>query len=181
LLKKKSKTTNGIDDVSYKSYLEKKGHNFFSSFDEAIRKKKKFDIVFSLSELEHKYNPIFFLKKIKKVMSRFGTLILRIPNYYNIYSILLGKYFYKYDYRTSHNFYFSVKNIQILLDKVGLKTKNKFGLHEYEFNHLLAYIHLKKRVYGNYKRILAKKNELILKKNIENSFNSTSLVYILKK
>ena len=40
ILKKKSKTTSGIDDISYKSYLEQNSHNYFSSFDVAIKKKK---------------------------------------------------------------------------------------------------------------------------------------------
>ncbi len=180
ILKKKSKTTSGIDDISYKSYLNQNGHNFFQSFDHAFNQKKKFDIILSLSELEHKYDPISFLKKIKAVLSKSGRIILRIPNYYNIYSMLLGNYFYKYDFRTSHNYYFSTKSMDHLIKKAGLKVEKKIGYHEYDFNHLLAYANSKKRVTGTYKKIFNQKNEIIFKKNIENSFTSTSLLYILK-
>ena len=31
-----------------------------------IIKEKKFDVILSLSEFEHKYDPIYFLKKLKK-------------------------------------------------------------------------------------------------------------------
>lgn len=40
-LKKEARTTNGIDDKYYKDYLEQNGHNYFSSLNDAIDKKKK--------------------------------------------------------------------------------------------------------------------------------------------
>lgn len=180
VLKKKSKSTSGIDDKSYKAYLNSGGHNYFSSFDEAINNKKKFDIVLSLSELEHKCDPIDFMKKVKKVLSKSGKILLRIPNYKNIYSMILGDFFYKYDFRSSHNYYFSEKNIDLLIKKVDLTVEKKLGFHEYEFNHLLAYIREKKRIGGLYKKVVSEKDEILLKKNIEKSFISTSLVYIIK-
>ena len=94
--------------------------------------------------------------------------------------MLLGNYFYKYDFRTSHNYYFSTKSMDHLIKKAGLKVEKKIGYHEYDFNHLLAYANSKKRVTGTYKKIFNQKNEIIFKRNIENSFTSTSLLYILK-
>ena len=41
ILKKKSKKTTGIDDISYKKYLNQNGHEYFENFSEAIKKKKK--------------------------------------------------------------------------------------------------------------------------------------------
>lgn len=180
ILKKESKTTSGIDDSSYKEYLNQNNHNFFPDFDKVIYKKKKFDVILCLSELEHKYDPITFLKKMKRVLSKSGRIILRVPNYHNIYSMILGNYFYKYDYRTSHNYYFSSKNMDLLIKKVGLKIEKKIGFQEYKFNHLLEYARSKRRVTGPYKKVLSNKTESVLKKNIENSFSSTSLIYILK-
>ena len=74
----------------------------------------KFDIIFSLSEIEHKFDPISFLRKLKKVLAANGIIIIRIPNFNNVYMKLLGKSFFKYDYRISHNFYFSEKNLDLL-------------------------------------------------------------------
>ena len=62
---KKAKFTAGVDNVIYKKYLTGNNHLFFKNIDEIIKNKVKFDIVFSLSELEHKYNPILFFKKKK--------------------------------------------------------------------------------------------------------------------
>ena len=118
---------------------------------------------------------------MKKVLSRSGRIILRIPNYKNIYGMILGNYFYKFDFRTSHNYYFSDKNLAFMMKRVGLEIEKKIGLQEYDFNHLLEYINLKKRVTGPFRQIINKKNINIVKKNIENSLTSTSLVYILKK
>ena len=43
--------------------------------------------------------------------------------------MILGNYFYKYDYRTSHNYYFSSKNMDLLIKKVGLKIEKKIGFN----------------------------------------------------
>ena len=93
----------------------------------------------------------------------------------------LDKNFFKYDYRISHNFYFSEKNLDILFRKSGFKIINKIGYNEYSFNHLLNYIYSKKRVpTKSLKKYLLKKNEAYVKKNIEKSFSSTSLIYIVR-
>ena len=39
---------------------------FYSSVNEIIAKKIKFDAILSISELEHKINPILFLKNLRK-------------------------------------------------------------------------------------------------------------------
>lgn len=181
ILKKKSKLTAGIDDISYKNYLQKNGHRYFSSVDEIIKSNKNFDIILSLSELEHKFDPYLFLKKLKKILSKDGKLIVRIPNFNNIYKMFLGKRFYKYDFRTSHNYYFSQKNLKILFNKTNLKIVKEIGFQEYDINHLLSYIRSKKRVGSIYKKVLNKKDVNFTKNNIEKSLNSTSLIYILKK
>jgi 2-polyprenyl-3-methyl-5-hydroxy-6-metoxy-1,4-benzoquinol methylase len=180
ILKSKARTTAGIDDKSYKDFLEKNNHNYFSSINNVIKKNKKFDIIFSLSELEHKFDPVKFLKQAKKILSAKGRIILRIPNYKNIYSMLLDNDFYKYDFRTSHNYYFSENNIELLLKKVGFSTEKKVGIQEYDFNHLLAYIKKRKRITGRYPKIFRENINLRVKENIEKSFVSTSLIYIIK-
>ena len=144
--KKKSSHTAGLDDKLYKNFIKRNGHSFYSSVNEIIAKKIKFDAILSLSELEHKINPILFLKNLRKILSDDGKLILRIPNYNNIYKFLLGHDFLKYDFRNSHNYYFSEKNLDIIFSKLKFKTIKKVGMNEYSFNHLLTYLKTKKRV-----------------------------------
>ena len=179
--KKKAKITAGLDDHIYKDHLIKKGHNFYGSLDEIKKNKVKFDIIFSLSELEHKYDPVNFLIRLNKILYNKGILIIRVPNFNNIYKTILGKSFFKYDYRTSHNYYFSLKNLSRLFKITKFKTLNVFGYQEYDINHLLAYIKSKKRVGSNYNKIFSKKDIKFVKNNIEKDFYSTSLIYILKK
>ena len=179
--KTKAKTTAGLDDYIYKDHLLKEGHNFFGSLDEIKENKDKFDIIFSLSELEHKYNPVNFLITLNKFLNKNGKLIIRVPNFNNVYKILLGKSFFQYDYRTSHNYYFSLKNLSLLFKITKFKTLNVFGYQEYDINHLLAYIKSKKRVGSKYNKIFNKKDIKFVKNNIEKDFYSTSLIYILKK
>ena len=116
LVKKKSKYTAGLDSIIYKDVLESKGHEYFSSIDQIKKKKKIFDVIFSFSELEHKYNPISFLNELRSILKLNGTLVIRVPNYNNIYKFIVGRDFLKYDFRESHNFYFSKNNLDIMFD-----------------------------------------------------------------
>jgi SAM-dependent methyltransferase len=182
ILKNKAKFRAGLDSIHYKNYLANKVDKFFTSIDKINKSNIKFDIVLSLSELEHKYNPLNFLEQIKSVLTQNGTLVLRVPNYDNIYKYLCGNDFLKYDFRTSHNFYFSRKSLFFIYKKVGFKIFKEFGFNEYSFNHLLTFFQKRRRIkkdeilsYVNFK-----KNRLLVK-NIEKNFLSTSLVYILKK
>ncbi len=180
-LKRVARSTTGLDSPFYKKIIEKYGHKYFSSIDEIIKSKVKFDIAFSLSEIEHKYDPANFIKKMKKILSKNGVIILRIPNFNNIYMYMLGNSFLKYDYRISHNFYFGEKNLDLFFKKLNFKIVKKFGLNEYTLNHLLNYINVKKRVpVKGLKKYFEKKTEKFVKQNIENSLASTSLIYILR-
>ena len=181
IVKKNAKSTTGIDSLKYKNFLKKNGHEYFSNLEELIKNKKLYDLVFSLSELEHKFNPIQFLKNIRKILSKSGKIILRVPNYNNIYKYILGYYFDKFDYRTSHNYYFSKKNLEILFKKTKLKIEHFYGYHEYDLNHLLEYIVSKKRIGKKYNKHLSKYDNDFAIKNIERSLISTSLIYILSK
>ncbi len=181
-LKKKSSYTAGLDNKLYENFIKKNGHSFYSSINDILTKKTKFDAILSLSELEHKINPILFLKNLKKILSSNGKLILRIPNYNNIYKFLLGYDFLKYDFRNSHNYYFSEKNLDIIFSKLNFKIIKKVGMNEYSFNHLLNYVKTKKRVDNkDVLNFLNKKRDYNLVSNIEKNMISTSLLYILKK
>lgn len=181
-LKNETFLTAGLDNNIYRKYVESNGHTFFKSINEIRKKKLFFDIILSLAELEHKYDPLKFIINLKKILSNKGIIIFRIPNFNNIYKYLLGYNFFKYDYRISHNYYFSEKNLDILFNKLGFKVIKKVGLNEYSFDHLLNYIFFKKRVKTKgLKKYFDKKDNLFVKKNVENSLTSTSLLYIIAK
>ena len=181
-LKNKAKLTAGLDNKFYKKFFLQSNHIFYKNLSEIIGSKKKFDIILSLSELEHKFEPIKFLESLKKILAKNGLIVIRVPNFDNIYAHLLGKYFYRYDFRKSHNYYFSHRNFQLLLKKLNLKIVKYFGYNEYPPNHLLKFVKTRKRVYGaNSLNFFNTNEEKIINKNIEKSLKSTSLIYIVKK
>ena len=81
----------------------------------------KFDIILSLSELEHQFDLLSFLDTLKSKTKKGGIIVFRIPNYNNIYRYILGEKFLKYDFRLSHNYYFSKKIVIYYLIKKNLK------------------------------------------------------------
>ena len=180
-LKREAKSTTGLDSIDYKNFIVKSGHLYYESLPKMIKKKKMFDLIFCLSELEHKIDPIKFLKSLSKILAKSGRLVLRIPNFNNIYRYTLGYSFYKFDYRTSHNYYFSRKNLDILFKNLNFSAEKILGYHEYDLNHLTACIKLKRRVGKKYDRVFSEKESDFFVKNIENALSSTSLVYILKR
>ena len=179
--KKTCRSTSGVDDMIYKKYLKENGHIFFSSINKIIDDKLKYDYIFSMSELEHKFDPKKYLLKVNKLMKKNSTLIVRVPNFNNIYMYLLNKSFLKYDFRTSHNFYFSTKNLNLLFEKKKFNIKKKIGFHEYSMNHLIEYMKTKKRVYNAPSKVLSEKQNSFIVKNIEDMLVSTSLIYLLEK
>ena len=177
-LKKEAKFTAGLDNSIYKPHVEKK-HVFFSSINQLNKSKIKFDIILSLAEIEHKKNPIFFVKSLLKNLKKNGIIIFRIPNYDNIYKYLGGNNFLKYDFRLSHNFYFDEKSADYMFKKLKLKVISKSGLQEYNANHLITFLKNFKRT-KKINKIFTEKTLNILEKNIENNFVATSMLYIVR-
>ena len=65
--------------------------------------------------------------------------------------------------------------------KTKFKIKKKLGFHEYSVNHLIKYMQTKKRVYNSPNKVLSKKQNSFIVKNIEDMLVSTSLIYLLEK
>ena len=178
-LKKTNKITAGVDHKIYENHLKKNNHVFFKNFKSITN--IKFDVILSLAEIEHQYNPILFVEELIKVLKPNGKIIFRIPNYNNIYYYFLKSKFQIYDFRTSHNFYFSEKSADFLFQKLKLKILVKTGIQEYSINHFLQFLKSLKRVDSKFEKLINKKNDALIMKNIEENFLSTSMLYILQK
>ena len=177
-LKKDAKLTAGLDSSIYRSHVEKK-HLFFSNLDDLRVSKYKFDLIISLAELEHKKNPLNFIRQLKKNLKAKGKIIFRVPNFNNIYMYLIGIDFLRFDFRLSHNFYFNEKSLDYIFKKLNMKVVYKGGLQEYNINHLIEYMKIGKRVKGLYEEIIPKRKFKVIEKNIERHMLSTSLLYIV--
>jgi|TARA_B110000483_G_C18198976_1_gene544346 SAM-dependent methyltransferase len=175
-LKKKKCTTYGQDHKIYRNFVEKK-HTFFDNLQNI---KRKFDIILSLAELEHKPDVLLFLKNLKNLLNKNGKLILRIPNYKNIYYYFIGYNFQQFDFRSSHNFYFCEDSLDYLFKKLNFKIELKQGYNEYDINHFLHYMKTQKRV-NKYKNFINEKLNNKIIDNINKNYLSTSFIYIISK
>ena len=179
-IKKKAKITVGQDNKIYKPHVTKK-HKFYFNINDIKKTNIKFDIILSLGELEHRDDPVRFVKDLAKVLKKNGKIIFRIPNYYNIYYFFLGSDFQKYDFRESHNFYFCEKSIYHLFKKSKLKIKLKKGFNEYNINHFIHFLKTRKRVETKHKNLINNKNSKYIQSQINENLLSTSFIYIISK
>lgn len=193
VIKKKASLTAGIAESEnsfyIKDYLRKKKHKFFKSLDQIKSKNLKFDVIISPAQIEHVFNPNIYLKKFRKVISKKGVIILRIPNHDNIYKYVLNQIYLRKDYRISHNFYFSEKSCDFLFKKNKFKIIKKVGLMEHDINNLLNYIRLKRRpMQFEIKTNKSNKLNLYLNKkdcdkftkNLEESPLPSHFIYVIK-
>jgi len=188
-IKKTAKLTAGLSESDYsfyvEEYLRKKKHLYFKNLNDIKKTGKKFDVIISPAEIEHVYNPSRYLKDFKKILTKNGVIILRIPNHDNIYKYVLNKIYLKEDYRISHNFYFSKKSCEYLFKKNSFKIKDCLGLMEHDLNNLLHYIKIFKRPMQYDKNIvnifsLNRLKNSTLTKNIEKSPIPSHFLYMIQ-
>lgn len=77
-----------------------------------------FDVIYNGGVLEHVEDPYILLRKVYAILKKGGTLITTVPNYGSIYRKLNSNW---KNLNIFHLFYYSEKNIGILLKKVGFK------------------------------------------------------------
>lgn len=87
---------------------------------------KSFDVIICADILEHLFNPLAVLKKLKPFLKNNGIFILSIPNIANIKirsNLLLGRFDYQKDgiMDDSHLHFFTCKTSQKLVAAAGLK------------------------------------------------------------
>lgn len=87
---------------------------------------KSFDVIICADILEHLFNPLAVLKKLKSFLKNKGIFILSIPNIANIKirsNLLLGRFDYQKDgiMDESHLRFFTCKTSQKLVADAGLK------------------------------------------------------------
>lgn len=119
--------------------------------------KKKYDLVTCIQTLEHLLNPVLFIHKAKKTLSKNGYLFIEVPD----------SEFPKYDqlpeyYTFDHLFHFTEKSLAYILEKSGFE--------------IIAVSHLDNKPDSGTPfrvlRVLAKKNDKLLQRyNLDPSYN----------
>lgn len=79
-----------------------------------------FDVVVMYDSLEHVKDPFTVFSKITRILKKDGLLVIATPNTQSLSSRLMGKNWTHY--KSEHLFYFSPKNIKLLLAKYNFKS-----------------------------------------------------------
>ena len=90
----------------------------FEEFESQI----KFDVITMFNVLEHVVDPIYTIKKIKRMLDKNGLLVLELPNIFTWPSLLSFGYWHQF--QREHNWFFSTATISTFLNKQGFMIKN---------------------------------------------------------
>lgn len=101
------------------------GLNVFSeSLEDTEFANDFFNLVRINHVLEHLVNPLRLLKKVKRILKKSGECIISVPNVESIESILLKGAWRQLD-APRHLFHFSPSTLQKVINKAGLKVKER--------------------------------------------------------
>lgn len=108
-----------------------KGFRVYNGLLEKLEIKEKFIFVTAFEVIEHIFSPLKFLKKINKLLSKNGFLMLTFPNYNGFDIGMLGAVSSVIDHE--HQNYFNEKSIEIILNRAGfnlieIKTPGKLDV-----------------------------------------------------
>ena len=114
-------------------------------YDKLSKIKKKYDTILLISVLEHVENPVNFLNKIKKYLSKNGRIIIEVPS---INDPLVSSYnlnYYKSSYfRKVHLHYFNRSTLNNILFRANLNIERIITKQTYSFTNHLNWIYKKK-------------------------------------
>jgi len=109
---------------------EKAGFPIHHGTLEDIQFTRKYDIITMLHVLEHTNNPVSTLQRCKELLNDGGYIVVVVPNYQSLDSriknllsrLKLKSRPYKHLALGHHNYVFSIRSLEILGRKVGLRS-----------------------------------------------------------
>jgi len=144
LARKRGWQTSGIEISEFASKIaKKKGHNIFTGQLKEKEINDSFDVITMWDVLEHLDNPKKTLLKVNKLLNKEGLLAINTINKGSLWAKIYGKYWHLI-IPPEHLFYYSYKNLEILLSQTGFKVLyvkkigKKFSL-AYIFNMLYSW------------------------------------------
>lgn len=102
--------------MEFKEVLRGKGIEVLGDFIEKFNSNRKFDIVYLFHVLEHFYDPIGTIKRLRDLVKDDGVIVVEVPNIWKPFKSLDG-YFLRYP----HLSYFSPKSLRRLLSMCGFE------------------------------------------------------------
>lgn len=138
LCSKEAQNVSGVEPNKTISsvYNQDKIRQYFSINE--VENFEKFDIVTAFHVIEHLKDPISYLKKIKRVLSKNGKIYLEFPNSDDaLISYYKNKDFCNFTFWSCHLMLFNEDNIELIANKAELNVKNRWQVQRYPIsNHL---------------------------------------------
>jgi 2-polyprenyl-3-methyl-5-hydroxy-6-metoxy-1,4-benzoquinol methylase len=125
LVSKRAKKANGIEveKAMQQSYI-KRNLNVYSSYEQALRSSKKWNILTAFHVVEHLLDPIKILSKLSKLLTDDGEMIIEVPNSEDaLLTLYENKAFQNFTYWSQHLYLFNKDNLKELAKKAKLKVK----------------------------------------------------------
>ena len=142
LIKPLAKRCVGVElNTPFVEFMRKKlGIEAFAEDINKLNLKEKFDLVISISTLDHLSNPLQTLLSMKRLLAPKGKIYVEVPNMEEALNCFLpdvtrAKY-NQFFWHKAHLFYFSKDTISKLFKKAGLKVKVSCR-HEYTLKNFL--------------------------------------------
>lgn len=109
-------------------FVKNKNKNviMYNDFFENIEFQEKYDIITSFEVLEHVKNPIKFVEKISKILSKDGFINIEVPNHNDaLLKHYKNKEYNNFYYHKAHIHYFTPESLFNIFNKFGIKGKIK--------------------------------------------------------
>jgi len=126
-------TPYGVEISNYASGIAKKGFEdkvFNGTLDRACFSNNFFDVITMWDYLEHVSNPSQELSRSLQLLKKDGMLILSTPNVDSLSNKIFKDRWMGYKDQ-EHLYYFSKKNVRMLLEKTGFKTLKSEKIGKY--------------------------------------------------
>jgi len=118
--------------------LKRKGHIYFK-YPEDVES-KRLDVAVSFDALEHISNPLSFLKAIHESLKQGGYLYISVPNRNDILMNSHRDIFQKFFYCKAHLFYYDIRLLRQVVEKIGFRIVEETGLHKYDFYNFTSWL-----------------------------------------
>lgn len=138
--KKIANSVEGIElEESLKNHFKKNNLTVWPRLENLLEiKNKKYDLITAFHVFEHLSDPITILKKLSKLLSKDGEIIIEVPNSDDaLLTLYQNKEFSNFTYWSQHLFLFNEKTFSDLVIRSGLKLNWIKQIQRYSLaNHL---------------------------------------------
>jgi 2-polyprenyl-3-methyl-5-hydroxy-6-metoxy-1,4-benzoquinol methylase len=127
--------------VPFQPSLRERGYHMFGSTRGAAAAFPALaDLIVSISVIEHVSDPVGFLRDMRPLLKRDGTLLITTPNRDNILGSLIPERFLEFFYRSAHRWYFDSDSLAGCAKRAGYRVVKTASLQKYGMSNMLQWL-----------------------------------------